>query len=173
MLTINKIGYYAAPVNIQSNRTVNGYENKPRLKTLERDTVSFTGIGSILKKLITPKPLPEIIKKEMQELPGFAGSFMKEVNKFCNGSPNRDNVGILAKAVELEHAAKVHEEVDRILTMENEVLDKVIKKGNTSEYIKQVLINIKPDIANGKIIFLEEGESIEKAIKRGEKEGKF
>lgn len=151
MLTINKIGYYAAPVNIQSNRTVNGYENKPRLKTLERDTVSFTGIGSILKKLITPKPLPEIIKKEMQELPGYAGKFMKEVNKFCNGGWDDIMMQCWADMVEKEHSAKVHEELDRIIAMSNEELEKFNIRLTTPDCIKKFLKEeIKPLVTDGK-----------------------
>lgn len=121
MLTINKIGYSAASVNIQNNRTVTVYENKPRLKTLERDTVSFNGrFGDLFKKLITPKPkcvsqeVYDSVCKFIEDNPNtHAGMFLKQIKLL---SENFSSVTEMSASCHAKHVEKEKiEEVSQLL----------------------------------------------------------
>lgn len=103
MLTVNRIGY-SLPIysNIQDKRSGARRENMPALKTLESDTVSFSGIFGTKKP-----PVPKYVSQEVydtvcnflkDESNKPAWDFMKYIKTMCESSANIAHLDAYAHA---------------------------------------------------------------------------
>jgi hypothetical protein len=138
MLGINQTGLTMPACNLQGRQT----QDKPVLKTLNRDMVSFSGLFN--KKPVKPEYVSQAaydaVSKYVQDNPHtYAGKFLSKIKVFCERGFDEVaelDAQIFARKIEQERIKEVSELLKQVKTSLKESLDKSLLKELLDDYNK-------------------------------------